>query len=379
MARHNRFRCLAVRGSSIVENAKAGQEREKIEMATNHQTEQMPTAMLANVLRQQIMGFRVTQLIYVAARLGIADQLAQGPQPVAELAKHSDAEPGALYRLLRALASLGLFAETTDGTFALTPATHLLQRNVPGSLYGLALLYGDEWLWQAYGKMLYSVQTGASAFEQVHGQPLYGYLEQHPEAASAFYGAMSAYSGQEVVALLAAYDFGPVTKLIDVGGGHGALLAALLRAYPTLMGVLFDLPPVIAEAQQSLGETGIADRIEWVAGDFFQGLPAGGDLYLLKSVLHNWNDEQCITILKHCRQAMNQTGRLLVVERVLPPGNEPAEAKLFDINMLVVVGGQERTAADFQALLHAAGFRLTRLIPTGSPLTLVEAVPEVDR
>jgi hypothetical protein len=348
-------------------------------MTNNDQTEHVSVPTLANALRQQIMGFRMTQLIYVAARLGIADQLAQGPQPVAELAKRTDAEPRALYRLLRALASLGLFAETADGTFELTPSAHLLQRDVPGSLHGLALLYGDEWLWQAYGRMLYSVQTGAPAFDQVHGQPLYGYLEQHPEAAAAFYGAMSAYSGQEVAALLATYDFGDVTKLVDVGGGHGALLAALLRAYPTMTGVLFDLPPVIVEAQRCLVEGWVADRIEWVAGDFFQGLPTGGDLYLLKSVLHNWDDEQCITILKHCRQGMNQTGRLLVVERVIPPGNEPAEAKLFDINMLVVVGGQERTAADFQALLHAAGFRLTRIMPTASPHSLVEGVPEAGR
>lgn len=348
---------------------------EEIAVENRDQPEQMVASALAQRIRQQIMGFRVTQLLHVAAKLGIADQLAQGPQSVTALASCVYADERALYRVLRALAGLGIFTETTVGTFSLTPSAQLLRSDVPGSLHKLALLYGDEWLWQAYGRMLYSVQTGSPAFDQVHGQSLYGYLQQNGDAAASFYGAMSAYSGQEMAALLAAYDFSTSKKLVDVGGGHGALLTTLLRAYPTMQGVLFDLPSVIAAAQRSLSEESVIERIEWSAGDFFQSLPASGDLYLLKSVLHNWNDEQCITILQHCRRAMTNEGRLLVVERVIPPGNELAEAKLFDINMMVVVGGQERTATDFQTLLQAAGFRLTRIIPTASPLSLIEGVP----
>lgn len=286
------------------------------------------------------------------------------------------AHPGALFRLLRALASVGLFAETADGAFELTPAARLLQPDVPGSLHGLALLYGDEWYFQVYGRTLYSVETGLPAFDQIHGQSLYGYLAAHDAAAACFHGAMSAYSGQEVAGLLAAYDFADIARVVDVGGGHGTLLTALLDVYPSMSGILYDVPPVIAEARSSLVNPKGVGRVQFVAGDFFHGVPIGGDLYLLKSILHNWNDERCITILKHCRDAITPEGRLLVAERVIPPGNGPAEAKLFDINMLVAVGGQERTEAEFEELLHTAGFRLTRLMPTASPLSLIEAVPE---
>lgn len=323
----------------------------------------------ATTLRQMIMGFRVTQLIYVAAQLGIADLLHSGTQDVASLAHQVGSEPRALYRLLRALASLGIFAELEDGRFQLTPLAQGLRRDTPGSLHGLALLYGDDWLWQAYGQMLYSVQTGLPAFQQLYGQKFFDYLDQQPAARATFQQAMSANSGQEAAALLDAYDFTSVTKLIDIGGGQGALLNAILSTYPTMSGVLFDLPSVI-----TAGET-VAARGERVAGDFFQAVPTEGDLYLLKSVLHDWDDTQSLAILKNCRRAMPPQGRLLVVERVLPAGNAAAEAKLFDINMLVVLGGQERTVTEFQALFQAAGFQLTRVIATASPLSLIEGIP----
>jgi hypothetical protein len=335
-----------------------------------------PAAASAAALRQMIMGFRITQLVYVAAKLGLADVLAQGPQTPQQLAKAVSAEPRALYRLLRALASLGLFTETDEGTFALTPLARLLQTDAAGSLRGLATLYGEAWLWQAYGQLLYSIQTGQPAFGHVHHQPFYDYLAEHPAAESSFQQAMCAYSDQEAAALLGAYDFTGVTQLIDVGGGEGALLATILRAYPALSGVLFDLAPVVANAPSLFAEAGVAARCTCVAGDFFTAVPPGGDLYLLKSVIHNWDDEQSLTILKNCRRAMSKQGRLLVLERVIPAGAEPAEAKLFDINMLVVVGGQERTVAEFAALFQAAGFRLTRVISTASPLSVVEGIPD---
>jgi hypothetical protein len=332
-------------------------------------------ALPATTLRQFIMGFRTTQLIYVAAKLGLADYLEQEPQTPRQLAQAVGAEPQALYRLLRALASLGLFAETDDGTFTSTPLAQLLRTGAAGSLRSLAILYGEEWLWQAYGQMLYSVQTGQPAFEHTHGQPFYTYLHEHPSASAQFNETMSGYSALEAAAILDAYDFSGVEKVVDVGGGHGMLMTALLQTHSHLSGIVFDLEPVVAGAECLLAEARLAARAECVAGDFFITLPGGGDIYLLKSVLHNWDDTDAIRILRACRQAMATQARLLVVERVIPTGNEPAEAKLFDINMLVVVGGQERTEREYQALFQAAGFNLTRIIPTHSPLSLIEGVP----
>jgi hypothetical protein len=332
-------------------------------------------ALSVTALRQLIMGFRTAQLIYVAAKLGLADCLEQGPQTPQALAQAVGAEPQALYRLLRALASLGIFAETAEGAFALTPPAQLLQTHTAGSLRHVAILYGEEWLWQAYGRMLHSIQTGQPAFEHTHGQSFYDYLRDYPRAAVQFHNAMSGYSAQEVAAILEAYDFSGFDKVVDVGGGHGTLIAALLRTHPHLSGVVFDLPPVVADAERLLGEAGMAARAECVAGDFFTAIPGGGDVYLLKSVLHNWDDAAAIHILQACRRVIATDARLLVVERVIPPGNIPAEAKLFDINMLVVVGGRERTESEYQALFQAAGFNLIRIILTHSPLSLIEGVP----
>jgi hypothetical protein len=327
------------------------------------------------MLRQLIMGFRSTQLLYVSARLGLADRLESGPQTAQQLAPQVGAAPRALHRLLRALAGLGIFAEGADGAFALTAAARLLQTEAPGSLRPLALLYGADWLWRAYGDLLHSVRTGAPAFAHVHGQSFYDHLQEHPAAGAVFQAAMSGMSAQESAAILAAYDFAPTQSVIDVGGGQGALLAALLQAHPHLAGVVLDLSPAIAGAKALLAAAGLTARATCVAGDFFTAVPKGGDLYLLKSVLHNWDDADAVAILRNCRQAMAGSARLLVIERVIPEGNGPSEAKLFDINMLVTVGGQERTESEYRTLLDRAGLALARVIPTSSPLGLLEAVP----
>jgi SAM-dependent methyltransferase len=338
-----------------------------------HQT--APTAADAAMLRQLVMGFRNTQLLYVAARLCLADRLEAGPQTAQQLAPQVGAAPRALHRLLRALAGLGIFAETEGGAFALTPAALLLQTEAPGSLRGLALLYGADWLWRAYGDMLHGVRTGAPAFAHIHGQSFYDYLQEHPAAGAVFQSAMSGMSAQEAAAILAAYDFAEAQSVIDVGGGQGALLAALLQAHPHLAGVVLDLSPAVAGAKSLLAAAGLTARATCVAGDFFTAVPKGGDLYLLKSVLHNWDDSDVVCILRNCRTAMAGGARLLVIERVIPEGNDPSEAKLFDINMLVTVGGQERTEREYRTLLGLAGLTLARLIPTHSPLSLLEAVP----
>jgi hypothetical protein len=328
----------------------------------------------AATLRQLIMGFRTTQLIHVAAKLGLADRLQQGPQTAAALAQAVGAEPQALYRLLRALASIGIFSESGDGRFVLTPLARRLQSGAERSQRGLALLYGEQWIWHAYGRMLDSVQTGAPAFEEVHGEPLFQYLAHHPAAATRFQDAMSDLSAQEAAAILAVYDFSNVARVVDVGGGHGSFLVTLLRPYPRLSGVVFDLPAAAAGAQRLLADD-VAPRAKFVAGDFFDSIPSGGDLYLLKSVIHNWDDAAAAKILHRVREAMADGARLLVIERVIPPGNTPAEAKLFDINMLTIGGGRERTEREHRALFDSAGFTLKRVIPTDSPVSLIEGLP----
>jgi predicted O-methyltransferase YrrM len=328
----------------------------------------------ANKMRQLIMGFRVTQLIHVAAKLGLADLLRAGPQTLDMLVGACRADPRALYRLLRALASLGIFAKSADGAFRLTPMAELLRSDVPASMAPLALLYGEDWLWRSYGRMLHSVRTGEAALEQTLGQPLYEYLKDHPPAAAQFHQAMSAYSARELAAIRQAYDFSGATRVVDIGGGHGVLLAALLQAHAHLSGVLFELPTAIAEARRRLADAGLADRASCVAGDFFTAVPTGGDLYLLKSVLHNWDDAASCHILHSCSRAMGEGARLLVIERVIPTANAPSEAKLFDINMLVVTGGKERSLSEFAALFRSAGLALTRIVETASPLSLIEGV-----
>jgi hypothetical protein len=325
-------------------------------------------------LRQLIMGFRTTQLIYVAAKLGLADHLARGPLTTHELASTAGADPGALHRLLRALASLGLFAERSDGRFEMTAAAELLSREHPRSLRSTAMVYGDDVFWRAYGRLSHAVETGASAFAHVHGVPLYPYLDEHPEAAALFHGAMTGFSELEATAIIEAYDFSEARKVVDVGGGQGALMAALLLAHAHLEATIFDRSAPTAETQTRFEHCEIARRANFIQGDFFTAVPRGGDLYVLKSVIHNWDDAAAARILENCRLAMPPHGSVLVAERVIPTGNGPSEAKLFDINMLVSVGGQERTHAQYATLFRAAGLELTKVTQTKSHLSLLVGI-----
>jgi tRNA A58 N-methylase Trm61 len=333
------------------------------------------TARSVDEVRRLIMGFRTTQLLYVAARLGIADKLADGPHDACTLASAVGAHPRALYRLMRALASVGLFTETADRRFELTPLGQTLRRDAPGSLRDVALIYGDEWVWSAYGSLSHSVMTGRPAFEHVHGQTFYHYLRNRPDAAATFDRAMTAFSDQEAAAILEAYDFSGASTLVDIGAGQGALMAAILRAYPDARAILFDQTAVVEHALQVAAAAGVTARVTIAPGDFFERVPAGGDLYLLKSVLHNWEDPEAIDILRNCRDVMSHGSRLLIVERVVPDSNASSEAKLFDINMLVVSGGLERTATEYENVLAAAGFELSRVIATQAAVSILESVP----
>ena len=323
---------------------------------------------------QMMTGYWGAQAVYIAAKLGVADLLADGPCPVEELAAATQSNSSSLYRLLRALASIGVFTETSPRTFALTPLAALLRTGTPDSMRALALTYNEE-MYFAWGDMLHSIRTGEPAFAHRFGMGPFPYFMQNPEADRIFNEAMIGYTHQVANAVVATYDFSPFGTVVDVGGGYGTLLAAILRDNPPTRGMLFDVPHVIDAAQGFLSATGVADRCTRVAGDFFAAVPAGGDAYVLSQILHDWEDEQCLTILKHTRQVMPKNGKLLVVELVIPPGNEPFFGKWLDLHMLAIPGGRERTEAEYSALFRDAGFELTNIVPTPAGPSVVEAVP----
>jgi hypothetical protein len=318
--------------------------------------------------------FWTSQAIHVAAKLGITDLLRDGPGTPAKLARATGTHERSLYRLLRALASVGIFAEDADGRFALTPLAECLRSDLPGSQHAAAVMNGEEH-YRAWGDFLYSVRTGQTAFEHVYGKPVFEYLAEHPEPAHIFDAAMTGIHGAETQAMLAAYDFAPYRTLVDVGGGNGSTLLGVLQRYPPLHGVLFDMPHVVARARANLEAAGVASRCRAVGGSFFEAVPPGGDAYLMRHIIHDWDDEKSLAILRQCRQAMTPAARLLIVESVIPPGNGPFFGKLLDLNMLAIPGGLERTEAEYRELFAAAGFRLARVVPTAMEVSVIEGEP----
>jgi len=337
---------------------------------------QNPTNQLSDrqLLIQMISGGFITQLIHVAAQLGIADMLADGAQSSEELAHRVGVHPRALHRVLRALASLGLFAETPEGRFEMTALALPLQSNTPESLRALAIMWGETF-WRPYGELLQSVRTGEVAFTHVHGMGLFDYLQHHPQAGEIFHAAMTNLTRPHASAALAAYDFTDISTVVDVGGGNGTLLAAILHAYPQMRGVLFEQVDVLASARQTLESAGVLPRCVLEGGDFFQEVPHGGDAYLLKDIIHDWEDARAIAILENCRRAMGERSKLLLIERAMPAGNAPAPGKLIDITMLTITGGLERTETEYRDLLARAGLRLNRVLPTASEMVVIEGVP----
>jgi hypothetical protein len=317
----------------------------------------------------------VSQLIYVAARLELADHLKHGPRTAEELATAAEVQAPALYRVLRALASVGIFTETKNKRFKLTPLAVTLQKAVPGSMRAAALMLGEKYLEVSWAQLLHGVKTGETPFHKVHGVPLFEYLEKHPEDLRIFGEAMTNVSSTENPAIAAAYRFSGIRTLVDVGGGNGSLLATILKANSKLKGVLFDLPSVSARANQDRHVTakGIAERCTLKSGNFFAAVPKGGDAYIMKRTLHDWDDERCAKILSNCHNAMSEKGKVLVVDAVIAAGNEPDRGKLLDIQMLII-GGRERTKQEFATLFRRAGLKLTRVLPTKCPLSIVEGV-----
>lgn len=326
-------------------------------------------------LIQMAMGHWVSRIVHEAARLGLADRLAAGPKTAEDLAGPTGTQAQALYRLMRTLAGLGILSEGGGRRFTLTPLGEALKTGAPGAARASILTLAGDCFARGWLELPHSLETGKPGFDKFLGMPIFDWLGKNPEAASLFSETMIGVHGAEPAAVAEAYDFSPFKTLMDVGGASGHLLATVLGRYPALKGILFDLPHVVRDAPALLAKGGVAGRVTIQSGSFFEGVPAGADAYLMSHIIHDWNESQCLTILGHCRRAMPPTGRLLLVEMVLPEGNEPHFGKLLDIMMLVGPGGQERTETEYAALYAKAGFRLTRVVPTASVACVIEGVP----
>jgi trans-aconitate methyltransferase len=324
------------------------------------------------LIRRMTTAFQMTQLVYVAAKLRLADHLASGPKPVSELAAASGSHADSLYRVLRALAGFGVFAELDGQRFRLTPAAELLRSDVPNSMRAAAEVRGEDWMWRSWGALIDSVKTGKTGFDLVYGKNTFDWFAENPAAGRLFDDFQGDLTRRSAAAVAAAYDFSAARVIADIGGGNGTLLAAVLERYPNARGILFDLPHVVEAAEKTL-PAAISRRCELVGGDFFKAVPHGADVYLVKYILHDWDNEKSRTILGRIRQAMSASAKLLVVEDLVCGPNVACEAKLGDVNMLARTGGRNRTEKEYRDLLESGGFRVTRILPTRGDLALLES------
>ena len=336
----------------------------------NHSTtETSPPAQLV----QMALAHWVSHTVYVAAKLNLADHLAKGPKSADELAGPTGTHAPSLYRLMRTLANLGILTEDVRRCFALTPLGDALKTGAPGSARATILTMASDWMSRGLGQLLYSVQTGQSGLEKSLGMPVFDWLAKHPEEASLFSETMVGIHGAEPPAIATAYDFTGLTTIVDVGGATGHLLTTILGRYQGSRGILYDLPHVVRDAPALIQARGLTNRVTIESGSFFENVPSGGDAYLLSHIIHDWTEDQCLTILGHCRHAMKPGSRLLIIEMVLPSGDTPHPGKMLDMMMLVGPGGQERTEQEYGTLLSKAGLRLARVVPTTTPVSVVEA------
>jgi hypothetical protein len=334
-----------------------------------------PTLMIK--LAGRVHGIVHTQLIYVAAKLGLADLLNGGTMSVEKLAKATQTIESRLYRIMRALASIGIFAESQPGYFKLTPLAELLRTDSPDSMRDFAIMMGSPWHAGAWANILHSVTQEESSFRGLYQTELFEYLQENPQAAAEFNQAMTFTSQKQAGAVSQAYDFSGAGTVVDVGGGHGFLLSSLLKVYDGMSGILFDLPSVASEARKFLGMAGLGKRCQVIEGSFFSGVPKGGDLYILKYIIHDWDGEDALKILNNCRKAMNPSNKLLVIDAVVPL-KKPSFGKTWaDIEMMVLLpNGRERTEAEFCDLFQRSGFELCNIIPMRSELSILEAIPK---
>ncbi|WP_251069545.1 methyltransferase [Streptomyces sp. ISL-96] len=330
---------------------------------------------IAAAVRQVLgdsLGYLYPAALRVALRTDIAGHLTDGPKTAAQLAELTGVHAPSLHRVLRFLATRGIFREDTDSAFHLTPAAHVLRTDVPYSVRSTALLLTDEMYWKSTGRLEDTVRDGSTAFNDIFGAPLFDYLDQNEESARTFHTGIADLSAIEQGGIAASYDFPATGKIIDVGGGPGGFLRTVLANNPGLHGVLYEQDAVLQQHQ--LDDEAIAGRWETAEGNFFDVAPTGGDIYVLKRVLHDWSDDDSLRILQAVRKAMSDQARLLVVDAVVPPGNDPHPAKLYDVAMMTIFDGKERTEPEFKELLAAAGLRLVRVIPTPGTVSILEAV-----
>jgi ubiquinone/menaquinone biosynthesis C-methylase UbiE len=322
-------------------------------------------------LDQMITGYWISQAIYAAAKFAIADHLKDGPKTVQELADASSTNPDALYRLLRALASVGIFAEVESRRFSLTPLAEPLRSDIAGSKRALALMSGDE-QFRAWAEIDYSIRTGKIAWDKVFGKPVFDYLGENPDKARIFDAAMVGIHGRESNAIVNAYDFGGIGVVADIGGGNGSQIIEILKKHTKMKVILFDLPHVIERAKERMQAAGLADRCQLVSGSFFERVPEGADAYFMRHIIHDWDEDKCLTILGNCHRAMSPKSKLLVIESVIPSGNEPFHGKFLDLVMLLIPGGKERTQEEYRALFEQAGLELAQIVPTGTEVSIIE-------
>lgn len=327
----------------------------------------------AQHVRQMVNGYQVSQALHVAAILGISDLLASGPRDVPDLAAATSTHAPTLARLMRALESVGIYQSDDEGRYASTELGDQLRGDVPGSIGGWAAFVGRSPSWQAWAGLVDSVRTGENAFVALHGMSVWDYRRQHPEEQVVFDAAMTSMSGLVAKAVVEAYDFSRFRAVADIGGGVGRLLASILERYPQVRGVLFDQPDVVAASGPLLEQAGVADRCDIAGGSFFDAVPSGADAYLLKAILHDWPDAECLQILRTIRDVVPADGAVLVVEQLLGRGPEPARTAFSDLNMLVNPGGQERTLDEYATLFEASGFTLTGATETGTAVFVIEA------
>ena len=328
----------------------------------------------AIALSNMLTGYWIAQSIYVAAKLGLADLVKDGPKTAEQMAAATQTQPEALYRLLRALASVGVFREDDYRRFVMTPLAAQLQSDLPNSQRALAIMVGEEH-YACWAELLHSIRTGKTAFEKIYGEPIFDWMSKHAEQAAVFDKAIVAVHGRETGAMLEAYDFSSIGTLADVGGGNGSVIRGVMAKYPKMRGMLCDLPGVIERAKPLVADEGLADRLQTMPTNFFESVPPGADAYLLRHIIHDWNDEQSVQILRNVRRAMSKDGRVLLIEGIIPPGNDPSFSKLLDLNMLVIPGGKERTEGEYRDLYEAAGFRLSSITATKSDVSVIEGRP----
>ncbi|HKN32453.1 MAG TPA: methyltransferase [Terriglobales bacterium] len=338
---------------------------------SNREAQAQPVSPSMRMMQILWPGAMAVQAIHVAAKFALADLVASGPKSIKELADATHTHGSSMGRLLRALTTLGIFVEDTAGRYRQTALSDTLRSEHPESIRPLAMMLGAHFVWKPSGALDETVRTGQPSFERVYGAPFFEYLAGHSDDAAVFNTAMSS-SPDYLAAIVGAYEFSKFERIVDVGGGHGLLLAGILFANPRLCGVLYDLPAVVADTS-ALRKEPISQRCEIIGGDFFKGVPAGADAYILKGIIHDWNDEAALRILKNCRRAIHSDGTLLLAETVLSPSTDPASA-LMDMLMMVLTNGRERTESEFRSLLQEAGFSMVQVIRAGG-VSIIESRP----